>query len=90
MFCYQCEQTDRSGEQVGCHSSRGNCGKDEGTASLTNVNFNPTRFVLLLGEADAVRERARTHDEQAARERASSPSSWVARRRSSWPRTCRA
>ena len=34
MFCYQCEQTDRSGEQVGCHSSRGNCGKDEGTAAL--------------------------------------------------------
>jgi hydroxylamine reductase len=113
MFCYQCEQTDRSGEQVGCHSSRGNCGKDEGTAALqdllvyvccgigqyarrarelgyadstfadfaagalfttlTNVNFNPTRFVLLLGEADQVRERARMHYEQAARERGSEP-----------------
>ena len=113
MFCYQCEQTDRSGEQVGCHSSRGNCGKDEGTAALqdllvyvccgigqyarrardlgsadstfadfaagalfttlTNVNFNPTRFVLLLGEADQVRERARTHYEQAARERGIEP-----------------
>ena len=113
MFCYQCEQTDRSGEQVGCHSSRGNCGKDEGTAALqdllvyvccgigqyarrardlgsadstfadfaagalfttlTNVNFNPTRFVLLLGEADQVRERARAHYEQAARERGIEP-----------------
>jgi hydroxylamine reductase len=113
MFCYQCEQTDRSGEQVGCHSSRGNCGKDEGTAALqdllvyvccgigqyarrarelgsgdaafadfaagalfttlTNVNFNSTRFVLLLGEADQVRERARTCYEQAARERGLEP-----------------
>jgi hydroxylamine reductase len=113
MFCYQCEQTDRSGEQVGCHSSRGNCGKDEGTAALqdllvyvccgigqyarrarelgsadstfadfaagalfttlTNVNFNATRFVLLLAEADQVRERARNHYEQAARERGLEP-----------------
>ena len=113
MFCYQCEQTDRSGEQVGCHSSRGNCGKDEGTAALqdllvyvccgigqyarrarelgsadstfadfaagalfttlTNVNFNPTRFVLLLAEADHVCDRARTHYEQAARERGIEP-----------------
>jgi hydroxylamine reductase len=37
MFCYQCEQTDRSGEQAGCHSSRGNCGKDERTAALQDL-----------------------------------------------------
>jgi hydroxylamine reductase len=113
MFCYQCEQTDRSGEQAGCHSSRGNCGKDEGTAALqdllvdvsygigqyarrarelgagdskfadfaagalfatlTNVNFNSTRFVMLLGEAGQIRERARSRYEQAARERGLEP-----------------
>lgn len=84
MFCYQCEQTDRSGAVVGCAGPLGNCGKDEVTAdlqdllihavkgiaqyavqaralgaaddeaaefilyavftTLTNVNFNPTRF----------------------------------------------
>jgi hydroxylamine reductase len=113
MFCYQCEQTDRSGEQAGCHSSRGNCGKDEGTAALqdllvyvccgigqyarrarelgagdskfadfaagalfttlTNVNFNSTRFVMLLGEAAQIRDRARSRYEQAARERGLDP-----------------
>jgi hydroxylamine reductase len=113
MFCYQCEQTDRSGEHPGCHSSRGNCGKDEGTAALqdllvhvccgigqyarrarevgggdskfadfaagalfttlTNVNFNSTRFVLLLSEAGQVRERARSRYEQAAGERGLEP-----------------
>ncbi|MEA2301326.1 MAG: hydroxylamine reductase, partial [Solirubrobacteraceae bacterium] len=113
MFCYQCEQTDRSGEQAGCHSSRGNCGKDEGTAALqdllvavccgigqyarrarelgaadskfadfaagalfttlTNVNFNSTRFVMLLGEAGQIRERARSRYEQAARDRGLEP-----------------
>lgn len=107
MFCYQCEQTDRSGERPGCSSGRGTCGKDEPTAALqdllvyicygigqyarcareldagdsqfsdfasgalfttlTNVNFNPTRFVTLLSEAAQVRDRARAHYEQVAR-----------------------
>ena len=107
MFCYQCEQTDRSQELPGCSSARGNCGKGEGTAALqdllvhvccgigqyakrareldaggpepadfaafamfttlTNVNFNDTRFVTLLGEAVAVRARARTRYEAACR-----------------------
>ena len=37
MFCYQCEQTDRSREQPGCSSGRGNCGKDEPTAALQDL-----------------------------------------------------
>ena len=106
MFCYQCEQTDRTGTQPGCASPRGNCGKDEQTAALqdllvniccgigqyarraraigagdpeaadfasgalfttlTNVNFNPTRFVTLLLEAAQARDRARVRYQQAA------------------------
>lgn len=113
MFCYQCEQTDRTGEQPGCQSGRGNCGKDEATAALqdllvyvcygigqyarrarelgagsavaadfaagamfttlTNVNFNATRFVLLLGEATKARDNARAEYERAARERGAEP-----------------
>ena len=115
MFCYQCEQTDRTGEQAGCHSGRGNCGKDEATAALqdllvyvcygigqyarraralgaadsewadfaagamfttlTNVNFNTTRFVVLIGEAVKLRERARERYERAARDRGTTPDS---------------
>ena len=115
MFCYQCEQTDRTGEQPGCHSGRGNCGKDEATAALqdltvyvcyaigqyarrarelgsgspeaadfaagamfttlTNVNFNATRFVLLLGEAAKARDKVRAGYERAARERGAEPES---------------
>ena len=99
MFCYQCEQTDRSGALPGCATTRGVCGKDETTAdlqdllvhalkgigqyatraralgapddeaaafvlfgmftTLTNVNFTATRFVALLAEAAAVRDRVR-------------------------------
>ena len=108
MFCYQCEQTDRSNNLLaGCASVRGNCGKDAQTAdlqdvlnhvclgigqyavalrglgrpdpefanhaayalftTLTNVNFNPTRFVTLIAEATALRDRARAAYEQAMR-----------------------
>lgn len=108
MFCYQCEQTDRSNNLLaGCASVRGNCGKDAQTADLqdvlnhvclgigqyavalrelgrpdpeyanhtanalfatmTNVNFNPTRFVTMIAEATALRERAKTAYEQALR-----------------------
>lgn len=99
MFCFQCEQTDRSGETPGCAILRGTCGKDETTAdlqdllvhavkgigqyatraralgapddraaafclyamftTLTNVNFTATRFVELLQEAAAHRDRVK-------------------------------
>ncbi|MGW5938255.1 hydroxylamine reductase [Streptomyces celluloflavus] len=105
MFCYQCEQTDRTGETPGCHT-KGTCGKDETTAALqdllvhickgvaqyavrgralgavdreasavvayglfstlTNVNFNAARFVKLIHEAAAVRDRVRAGYEEAA------------------------
>jgi hydroxylamine reductase len=106
MFCYQCEQTDRSGPTPGCALLKGTCGKDETTAALqdlliyqlkgiaqyatraralgagddeaanflafamfttlTNVNFSATRFVSLIGEAAAVRDRLRSRYQQAA------------------------
>lgn len=37
MFCYQCEQTYRSEEGVGCSSAKGMCGKDAATADLQDV-----------------------------------------------------
>lgn len=37
MFCYQCEQTDRSTPQSGCASAKGNCGKDATTADLQDL-----------------------------------------------------
>lgn len=37
MFCYQCEQTDRSNEKPGCGGPRGSCGKDETTAALQDL-----------------------------------------------------
>lgn len=37
MFCYQCEQTDRTNGQPGCASSKGNCGKDATTADLQDL-----------------------------------------------------
>ncbi len=114
MFCYQCEQTDRTPQpdrpnllSFGCSSAKGNCGKDATTAALqdvlvhvdlgigqyaqklrelgapdpqyaahaafdlfttlTNVNFNATRFMALIAEAVAVRERAKRAYETAAR-----------------------
>ena len=99
MFCYQCEQTDRTQGVPGCASAKGNCGKDATTAdlqdllvhatkgigqycalarrlgvpdreadrfilyalftTLTNVNFNASRFVVLLREAAETRNRVR-------------------------------
>ena len=113
MFCYQCEQTDRTGEVPGCAGPLGSCGKDAVTAdlqdvlvhmvkgiaqysararalgapddeaarfilyamftTLTNVNFNPTRFVALVQEAAAVRDRARARYEAAARAQGGQP-----------------
>ena len=123
MFCYQCEQTDRSGAVPGCALARGTCGKDETTAdlqdllvyavkgigqyatraralgapddeatafvlyalftTLTNVNFTATRFVELLGQAAAVRDRVKAGYQQAAAaagvpvEQLSGPAAWV-------------
>lgn len=37
MFCYQCEQTDRSGPVPGCTIVKGTCGKDETTADLQDL-----------------------------------------------------
>jgi hydroxylamine reductase len=37
MFCYQCEQTDRTSDQPGCASAKGNCGKDATTADLQDL-----------------------------------------------------
>ena len=99
MFCYQCEQTDRTQSQPGCASAKGNCGKDATTAglqdllvyavkgigqycglarqmgvadreadrfilyglftTLTNVNFNAARFIVLLREAAEMRNRVK-------------------------------
>ena len=114
MFCYQCEQTDRTPQpgrpnllSFGCSSDKGNCGKDATTAALqdvlvhidlgigqyaqklrelgapdpqyaahasfdlfttlTNVNFNATRFMSLIAEAVEVRDRAKAAYEAAAR-----------------------
>ena len=123
MFCYQCEQTDRSGPTPGCAVRRGVCGKDESTAdlqdllvhavkgigqyatraralgapdddaaafvlyamftTLTNVNFTATRFVTMLAEAAAIRDRVKARYEQAARaagtepEQVGGPADWV-------------
>jgi hydroxylamine reductase len=37
MFCYQCEQTYRSDEGIGCAGAKGMCGKDAATADLQDV-----------------------------------------------------
>jgi len=37
MFCYQCEQTDRSNPQAGCATAKGQCGKDATTADLQDL-----------------------------------------------------
>lgn len=37
MFCFQCEQTNRSGVVPGCALQTGTCGKDETTADLQDV-----------------------------------------------------
>ncbi|MDX8378107.1 MAG: hydroxylamine reductase [Mariprofundales bacterium] len=107
MFCYQCEQTSRDGDNIGCSSVQGNCGKDEQTSdlqdlllyavkgiaqyakraralgaadneagafilqamftTLTNVNFNPARFVSMLQEAADIRARVKQSYETAAK-----------------------
>jgi len=114
MFCYQCEQTDRTASpdrpnllSFGCAAAKGNCGKDATTAALqdvlvevnlgigqyaqklrelgvpdprfaahasfdlfttlTNVNFNATRFMSLIAEAVEMRDQAKEAYEAASR-----------------------
>ena len=59
MFCYQCEQTDRSGAVVGCAGPLGNCGKDEVTADLQDLLIHAVKGIAqyavqarALGAAD--------------------------------------
>jgi hydroxylamine reductase len=99
MFCYQCEQTDRSNAVSGCATAKGMCGKDATTSdlqdllihgvkgiaqyakraralnvpdnaagdfilyamftTLTNVNFNATRFVTMIQQAAQIRDRVK-------------------------------
>lgn len=37
MFCYQCEQTDRSNPAGGCSTAKGMCGKDATTSDLQDL-----------------------------------------------------
>lgn len=122
MFCYQCEQTDRSNAVSGCATAKGMCGKDATTSdlqdllihavkgmaqyakraralgstdreadefmlyamftTLTNVNFNATRFVQLLQQAAQLRDQVKARYTQAALaagkmpEELSGPAAW--------------
>lgn len=114
MFCYQCEQTDRSDNLlIGCHTLKGNCGKDERTANLqdvliavcegigqyaqklrelgrpdpnyaykaagwvfttlTNVNFNATKFQQYIADAYAFELELKDAYEQACRDTGREP-----------------
>ncbi len=113
MFCFQCEQTDRSGAVPGCATTVGICGKDQPTAdlqdlliyvvqgigqyamraravgvqdkdadefilfslftTLTNVNFNASRFVPMIAQAAEHRDRLRAAYEAAAGANAEQP-----------------
>lgn len=49
MFCYQCEQTDRTGAQPGCASAKGNCGKDATTADLQDLLIHALKGIAQYG-----------------------------------------
>ncbi|MFM0327386.1 hydroxylamine reductase [Caballeronia glebae] len=64
MFCYQCEQTDRTNGQPGCASAKGNCGKDATTADLQDLLVHALKgigqYAALargLGESDREADR---------------------------------
>ena len=49
MFCYQCEQTDRSLPLLGCQVAHGTCGKDETTADLQDLLIHVLKGVARYG-----------------------------------------
>ncbi|WDR99680.1 hydroxylamine reductase [Burkholderia ambifaria] len=49
MFCYQCEQTDRTGARPGCASAKGNCGKDSTTADLQDLLVHAVKGIAQYG-----------------------------------------
>ncbi|KFG96735.1 hydroxylamine reductase [Burkholderia paludis] len=49
MFCYQCEQTDRTGARPGCASVKGNCGKDATTAGLQDLLVHAVKGIAQYG-----------------------------------------
>ncbi|MCP2258232.1 hydroxylamine reductase precursor (EC 1.7.99.1) [Streptoalloteichus tenebrarius] len=64
MFCFQCEQTDRTGQTPGCAGARGNCGKTPVTADLQDLLVHAVKGiaqyasrarVLGAGDDDAAR-----------------------------------
>jgi len=60
MLCYQCEQTQREPDQLGCAGRQGTCGKDASTSDLQDV-----LIYQLIGLAQyAVAARARDVDTQ--------------------------
>ncbi|QGZ65566.1 hydroxylamine reductase [Paraburkholderia acidisoli] len=49
MFCYQCEQTDRTQATPGCASAKGNCGKDATTADLQDLLIHAVKGIAQYG-----------------------------------------
>jgi hydroxylamine reductase len=49
VYCYQCEQTDRTGARPGCASAKGNCGKDATTADLQDLLVHAVKGVAQYG-----------------------------------------
>ncbi|MBN3781062.1 hydroxylamine reductase [Burkholderia sp. Ac-20345] len=49
MFCYQCEQTARTGARPGCASAKGNCGKDATTADLQDLLVHAVKGIAQYG-----------------------------------------
>lgn len=45
MFCYQCEQTDRSGASPGCGGPVGNCGKNAITSDLQDLLLHAVKGI---------------------------------------------
>lgn len=45
MYCYQCEQTTRTGDSLGCSSSIGNCGKNEETSDLQDTLIHAVKGI---------------------------------------------
>jgi len=53
MFCYQCEQTQRtSSGTAGCASLRGNCGKDAATADLQDLLVHAVKGIAQYAKCE--------------------------------------